>query len=113
MWQPTGTRPVPVVTAARLNLVPPPPPEVDEMDASGRTEADSSRLDAGRVDTGRAGHWTHWTLDGRTLDGWTVIPGRWNRWVDTTWWTRTGDRRHGRRPGLGDHGGNARLLAAG
>jgi hypothetical protein len=65
--QPTGARPVPVVTVAfRLDLVPPPPPEVDEMDASGRTEADSSRLDAGRVDTGRpdtgrAGHWLHWT----------------------------------------------------
>jgi hypothetical protein len=62
--QPTGARPVPVVTVAfRLDLVPPPPPEVDEMDASGRTEADSSRLDAGRT-----GHRTHRTPDGRTPD---------------------------------------------
>jgi hypothetical protein len=50
----------------------------DELDASGRTEANSRRLDAGRVDTGRvdtgppdtrrAGHWMHWTPDGWTPD---------------------------------------------
>jgi hypothetical protein len=62
----------------------------DEMDASGRTEADSSRLDAGRVDTGGAGHRRGWTPDGLdtrraghqtgwTPDGWTVGPGRRNR----------------------------------
>jgi hypothetical protein len=92
------------------------------MDASGRTGADSSRLHwtaaldgwtpdgwtPDGLDTGRTGHQRGWTLD-----GWTVGPGRRNRCVDTTWWTRTGDRRHGRRPGLVDHGGNARPLDGG
>jgi hypothetical protein len=105
----------------------------DEMDASGRTEADSSRLD-----TGRAGHRTGWTPDGLDTDGWTPdsrtpdgldtgctghqTAGHWTAGPpdrttqplrDTTWWTRTGDRRHGRHPGLGDHGGNARPLGSG
>jgi hypothetical protein len=40
-------------------------------------------------------------------------PGRRHRMVDTACWTRTGDRRHGWRPGRVDHGDNVRLLDAG
>jgi hypothetical protein len=78
-------------------------PRWDETDASGPTGADSSRLTTGRVDTGRpdtrrvdtgrpdtrrpdtgrAGHWTRWTPDGRTPDGWTAGP----RTTEPDWWT--------------------------
>jgi hypothetical protein len=64
----------------------------------------AGRVGTRRPDTGRAGHrtrWTpdaldtgragRWTPDGRTPDGWTAGSGRQNRWVDTTWWTWTGD----------------------
>jgi hypothetical protein len=100
-------------------------PRWDETDASGPTGGGQQP----------AGHRTGWTLDGWTPDGWTpdaghrtaghrtldtrraghwtAGPRRRNRWVDTTWWTRTGDRRHGRCPGLAGHDDNARPLDAG
>src|SRR5829696_4163825 len=57
--QPTGTRPVPVVTGARRTDLGPTPPPGMGGDGRVRTdEADTSRLDAGRVDTRRAGHRT-------------------------------------------------------
>jgi hypothetical protein len=94
----------------------------DEMDASGRTEADGSRLDAGRVDTGRTGHRTGWTPDG--LDtGCTghhrPDTGRLDRRTRTTeplsghhMVDADQRRRHGRHPGIADHGDNARPLDA-
>jgi hypothetical protein len=55
------------------------------------------------LDTGRAAHQTAGQPD----------PDDGTGWVDTAYWTRTGDRRHGWHPGIADHGEDARPLAAG
>jgi hypothetical protein len=112
-----------MTVARRLGLVPTPPPELGPdgrvrtdgggHQTAGRRTGGHQRLDTGRPDIGQAGHWTHWTPDGRTLDGWTAGPGRRNRMVDTTRWTRTGDRHHGWCPDIADHDDNARPLDAG
>ncbi len=123
--QPTGTRPVPVVTGARRTDL---GPNATAGSGTRRTRpddgADTSRLDAGRVDTrrldtGRAdsrrpdrrtpgrrtqvtGHRTGWTPD-----GWTADPDDDTGWVDTRCWTPTGDRCYGWRPGSVDQGDDA------
>jgi hypothetical protein len=81
----------------------------DQADASGRTGADTNRLDTGPVDTRRPdarsrtmnpGDWTPDGLDSR-------VPDDGTGWVDTACWTLTGDRRHSWRPGMVEHGDGA------
>jgi hypothetical protein len=87
------------------------------MDASGPTEADSSRLDTGRADTGRAdtGRADTRRTGHQTVGHWTAGPS--DPADGTTAWTPHGGRdrrrRHGRHPGLADYGGNARPLDGG
>jgi hypothetical protein len=58
------------------------------------------------LDTGRTGQQTAGPPDGRIPDDGT---GR----VDTAWWTPTGDRQHGRHPGIAGQCDDARPLDAG
>jgi hypothetical protein len=89
----------------------------EETEASGQTGADTSRLDAGRVDTrgldARRRHQVTGQRTGWTPDGWTTGPRTTSEWVDTAWSAPTGDRRYGGRPGSAGHGDDARPLDAG
>jgi hypothetical protein len=94
----------------RIGLSQTPPPDGDQMDSSGRTGANTRRLDTGRVDTRRsdAGSQTtnpcDWTPDG--LDtGRAGQPGPddGTGWVDTAL-DADADRRHGWRPGIIENG---------
>jgi hypothetical protein len=135
---PPGPRPVPVVTGA-----PPHRPGLqrhrpmwEETDASGPTgrtpdRLDTGGVDTGGVDTGRAGRWTGGHQPSGPPDpgrrpqvtghrtGWTPdglhcrIPDDDTGWVDSAWWTPTGDRRRGWRPGLAGRGDDGRPLDAG
>jgi hypothetical protein len=86
----------------------------EETDASGRTAADTRRLDTGRVDSRRpsAGLWTT-TPGDQTPDGWTAR----SRTPKRDGWTphagHTGDRRRGVAAGSVDHGDDARPLDSG
>jgi hypothetical protein len=109
-----------VVTVAAASTCSPPPPPEGRRDGRVRTDGGGQQPPGHRTAGHRtAGHRTGWTLDAldtQTAGHWTARPSDPDdatRWVDTTWWTRTGDRRHGRHPGLADHGDHARPLDAG
>jgi hypothetical protein len=134
---PPGPRPGPVVTGAPPHRPGPQRhrPMWEETDASGRTGGHQT----GWTPDGWTLDW--WTPDGWTLDGWTPavrtagprtttqvtghrtgwtpdgldcrIPDDGTGWMDSAWWTRTGDRRRGRRPGIAGRGDDGRPLDAG
>jgi hypothetical protein len=103
--QPTGTRPVPVVTGARRTDLGPTPPPGMGADGHIRTDgADDSRRPDRRTpgrQTQVTGHRTGWIPDGWTAGSRTTTP------VDTRCWTPIGDRCHGWRPGSVDQGDDA------
>jgi hypothetical protein len=124
--RPTARQPIGTSTRSRRagysaasTWSPTPPPEVGRdgrvrTDGGGHQTAGrwtGGQQTAGPPDPGRR-HQVDRTPDGWTADGRRIL-GDDTGWVDTACWTRTAHRRHGWRPGIVDHGDNARPLDAG